>query len=372
MSEFSPDRRTVLRGIAATGGFTALPARGAGRPVDPGTTDPHTRATFAAAVDAIVPETPELESELGPEHVPGALETGVHDYMVHYVNELFAAGSPVSQEPNLRLAELVAALLDAAAAEAVARGEATPDPAVLTDLLSRIGEPADALGDPETLVADLRRGDVTGALGLGETAGGGTFALLAPEGRLRALSMFDDRELDTAELPGPLVEADLGLIPTLVVGFSEVIYYSEWEGYEDITRPPSEREHANDPTAVQAWRQTGYPGFADGYAAYRGYWGAADSSLGAGETWRDHEFDAGTRSLTFESGSFRDNEYDTSDYEEVFPDDDSGDGDTPIDEVVGGVTGDGPPGSGVPDGDEDGAGDGPLGPVDGTLLGGED
>jgi hypothetical protein len=66
------------------------------------------------------------------------------------------------------------------------------------------------------------------------------------------------------------------------LGFAEILHYSEWQGYDEFDQPPSERVHPNDPAAVQSWRQTGYPGFVDGYVALRGYVGTPDGPLGDG------------------------------------------------------------------------------------------
>ncbi|WP_254829788.1 hypothetical protein [Haloglomus salinum] len=329
-------RRSLLQGIAGAGAFTVLP--GTARGTTPPTTDPHTRVTFAAAVDAVVPPTPDLPENdetdaddvddgkqyghVGEEHVPGAVEVGVDEYMITYVNSLLGIGSEeLGLTGELRLAELVGLVLDAAATELVARGENTVplDPGRVLDLLAL----RDIAADPRSLAA-------------------GPFAKLSRTDRLRALAMLDEKELDTAELPGPLVEADAGLVPQLIVGFSEVIYYSEWQGYDDIGGPPSERSHPNDPDSVQSWRQTGYPGFEDGNAAFRGYWGAPDSSLGGGRTWKTYKGPQGPRQLTFESGAFRENDYDTSDYEEVYPETGRTDGDTPVTDVTGIVRGEDP------------------------------
>jgi hypothetical protein len=45
-------------------------------------TDPHTRDTYRAIVDAIVPRTPQLEAELGPEHVPGGLDVELEKFLI--------------------------------------------------------------------------------------------------------------------------------------------------------------------------------------------------------------------------------------------------------------------------------------------------
>jgi hypothetical protein len=361
MRERTLGRRSLLQGIAGAGAFTVLSggARGAAAP----TTDPHTRLTFAAAVDAVVPPTPSLPSDddgdgkrydhIDEAHVPGAVAVGVDEYMITYVNSLLGIGSEeLGLTGELRLAELVGLVLDAAATELVARGENTVplDPGRVLDLLDL----RDLAADPQNLTA-------------------GPFAKLSRTDRLRALALLDEKELDTAELPGPLVEADAGLIPQLIVGFSEVIYYSEWQGYEDLTARPSERSHPNDADAVQSWRQTGYPGFEDGNAAFRGYWGAPDSALGDGRTWKTYDGPRGPRRLTFDSGSFRENDYDTSDYEEVYPETGRTDGDTPATDATGIVRGEDPGDAPGETGNPAGTGLEPDGPgADGSGDGGDD
>lgn len=307
MAEFTLDRRTLVRSVGAAGGLSLLSAAAEAASDDEPPVpdaDPHTRLTYAAIVDAVVPRTPELREDLGDEHVPGGLETGIDAYLVTYANTLFAGLGPAGDRTgNLRLAEAVATIVEEAATELVARGanEDPPSPRYVEDLTDRsttVGEAVDV-------------------------AAAGLFPRLSRRDRLNALSLLDEKQLDTAALadgtPLPLFESDGGLIPTLVVGFTEVVYYSEWQGYEDITVPPSDREFTNDPDAVQSWRQTGFPGFADGYAAFRGYWGRPDSSLGEGQVWKRVRTGRGPpTTITFRSGEFRDNDYDTNGYEEVF------------------------------------------------------
>lgn len=71
-------------------------------------TDPHTRDTWRAIVDAIVPTTPELEDELGPEHVPGGLDVELEKFLVWDFNhfqevraETLAAPTGGSGAPGL-------------------------------------------------------------------------------------------------------------------------------------------------------------------------------------------------------------------------------------------------------------------------------
>ena len=44
--------------------------------------DPHTVDTYRAIVDAVLPRTPQLEDELGPEHVPGGLDVELEKFII--------------------------------------------------------------------------------------------------------------------------------------------------------------------------------------------------------------------------------------------------------------------------------------------------
>lgn len=255
--------------------------------------DPHTRVTFRAIVDAVVPQTPELAEELGPEHVPGGLAIDLDEFAITYVDDGFQFGLPVlGPQGNIELADPIAHTLDTAALKLLERGDNEDEPSSDRALA--------LLGPDETERAV------------------GPFAELSREDRLRAIAILDELEIEVTPTDHDLFEFDAGLVGQLVIGFVEMIYYSEWEGYDEFTQPPSERVHPNDPEAVQSWRQTGFPGFANGYAALRGYIGTDEGPLGRGESWTTIDEDAGVR-IVRESGSFRENDYDTSDYEEPFP-----------------------------------------------------
>ncbi len=273
-----------------------LESRFTGKKPDESDLDLHVEVTLRAVVDAVVPETPELGDELGPEHVPGGLAIGMEEFLVTFVDDLFQFGFPhIGTRGNLPLSVPLVEVLDTAANALVTHGDNEADP------------------DVERAVALLGPGDPP-ARRVRQVAG--TFAKLSRHDRLRALGLLDEFELRVAPFGHGLFEFDAGLVGQLVVGFAEMIYYSEWEGYDDFSLPPSERTHPNDPTAVQSWRQTGYPGVADGYAALRGYVGREGSPLGAGEAWTSIDDDV---SIVRESGSFRENDYDTSGYEEPYP-----------------------------------------------------
>jgi hypothetical protein len=262
--------------------------------------DPHTAVTVRAVADAVLPETPDLEAELGPEHVPGGLAIDLDEFVRRYVDDGFQLGLPeLGPSGNIPLAEPIADVLDAAARTLVDRGENVDEPD---------SSRAVSLADPDGLRPDEIQ------------AAAGPFAKLSRRDRLRAIGLLDEFEIEFSPVADELVEFDAGLVGQLVIGFTEMIYYSEWEGYDEFDQPPSERTHPNDPSAVQSWRQTGYPGFANGYAALRGYVGADGSSLGNGETWTTIDEDAPSPvRIARRSGAFEENEYDTSDYEEPYP-----------------------------------------------------
>ena len=261
--------------------------------------DPHTSVTFRAIVDAVVPETPELADELGAEHVPGGLSIDLDEFVITYVDGGFQLGPPhFGSRGDLPLADGVAHVLDAAALTLVDRGENAFEPG---------RDRAAALYEPGSVAAVWAE----------RTAG--MFAKLSREDRLRAIGILDEFELELTPFGDELFEFDAGLVGQLVVGFTEMIYYSEWQGYDEFARPPSELTHPNDPAAVRSWRQTGYPGILPGYAALRGYLGAEASTLGDGETWATIGDGPSAIHLTSGSGSFRENDYDTSGYEEPYP-----------------------------------------------------
>ena len=268
----------------------------------------HTRLTFRALIDAVIPESPDLDEDrnrddragnLGRDIERGGLSVDLDEFLIEYADSLFQFGLPhVGPRGNLPIAAPVANLLDIAALKLISRGRNRSDPDI-----SRVRELAEPMPGPA----------------MASMAMAGPFTMLSRKDRLRAISLLDEFDLEVAPFRGLELEIDGGLVGQLVVGFSELLFYSEGTGYDAFFQPPSERNHSNDPEDVLGWRQTGYPGAADGYDALRGYLGS-DGPLGGGEAWRvvDETSDPPI-SVMRESGSFRENEYDTSEYEEVFP-----------------------------------------------------
>jgi hypothetical protein len=185
----------------------------------------YTRGTFAALVDALIPETPELEAR-GPEHVPGSLEVGLEEAVIARVNNFVETHGLASLAGDaVPLAPAVAALLDAAAAELLVRRRAES-----------------GLRSPEPSFAS------------------GPFSRLAREDRLRALRLLEEEGV-VAALSERVDAASLGTMQFLASSLPilvEFVYYSETTAEGDDDRS-------------LGWRQAGYPGPADGYEVLCGY-----------------------------------------------------------------------------------------------------
>lgn len=262
-------------------------------------TDPHTRDTFRAVVDAMIPETSDVAIDRGEEHEPGALAVDLEEYLIWSFNNFheFRTGgsdlvggllvddltgtvdlvgldldlSPLEtlaveetgegfevvkelesevytlERPNYPYAEIVAVALDVVAAELLARDNNEESP-----------EPSD------------------------EFAAGGLYAQLAPNDRLRALeSIVDGSAIDTVHDAIGDVFPHLGILKFVVFGvngFVQFGYYSEWSCYgETKNDPPNQRVFEG---GVQSHEQTGYPGPAAGYAELREFPGDGVFELG--------------------------------------------------------------------------------------------
>jgi hypothetical protein len=102
--------------------------------------------------------------------------------------------------------------------------------------------------------------------------GGGTFVRLSREDRLRCLwTIVDGGAVDQLDsLLSPMLP-DVGILKYVVMacnGLHGFGYYTEWSGYGDTkTAMPSDRELQVEADEVQSRQQTGYPGPKNGYAA---------------------------------------------------------------------------------------------------------
>ena len=185
----------------------------------------YTRGTFAALVDALIPETPELEAR-GPKHVPGGLAVGLDKAVIERVNGFVETRGIASLAGDaVPLAPAVAALLDTAAGELLLRRRAE-----------------DGLQSPD------------------EPFAAGPFCRLSRRDRLRALRLLED-EGAFAALAERFDAAALGTIQFLASSLPilvESVYYAETTADENEARS-------------LGWRQAGYPGPADGYPVMLGY-----------------------------------------------------------------------------------------------------
>ncbi|WP_254838396.1 hypothetical protein [Natronomonas marina] len=185
----------------------------------------YTRGTFAALVDALIPETPELAAR-GDEQVPGGLEVGLEEAVIERVNNFVETHGLASLAGDaVPLAPVVAALLDTAAAELLVR---------------RRDE--DGLQSPDSAFSS------------------GPFSRLSREDRLRALRLLEEEGV-VAALAERFDAASLGTVQFLASSLPilvEFVYYSEATAEEGEERS-------------LGWRQADYPGPADGYPVMMGY-----------------------------------------------------------------------------------------------------
>lgn len=185
----------------------------------------YTRGTFAALVDTLIPQTPELD-ERGPEHVPGGLEVGLEEAVIERVNNFVETHGAASLAGDaVPLAPAVAALLDTAAAELLVRRRAEA-----------------GLQSPEAAFSS------------------GPFSRLSREDRLRALRLLEEEGV-VAALAERFDAASLGTVQFLASSLPilvEFVYYSEATADDGEARS-------------LGWRQADYPGAADGYEVMLGY-----------------------------------------------------------------------------------------------------
>ena len=185
----------------------------------------HTSETFRAFVDATIPQTPELASELGEIQYFGALDFDIDQFMIYLLNRVEV----------IPLAIQTAIMLDMAAEELV------------------------ALGENEHF------------LNFSIYVGGGTFAALAPSDRFRAVILLEELRLNLENLPFPY-QNNPALVLTVTNSLNRITtmgYYSEWWGY-GTTRLEESDDRVLEYLPI-SWEQVGFPRPSLGYRALRRY-----------------------------------------------------------------------------------------------------
>lgn len=186
----------------------------------------HTKVTFEALVDAIIPYTPELASKLNPRQVPGGLIFHTDELKIWSLNHLLT---------NVPLADSTANMLNIAANQLIITGKTT---------------------EPINFKA-FYHGDI--------------FASLSRNNRFNALLLLEQLKINLNELPLPYKNNPgfVIFIANALNGFIMFDYYSEWSAYGTTSlASPEERKLQRLPFC---WKQVEYPGPSRGSHDFRGY-----------------------------------------------------------------------------------------------------
>ncbi|WP_134699375.1 hypothetical protein [Ammoniphilus sp. YIM 78166] len=180
--------------------------------------DSHTRATFQALVDAILPATSKITVPGRNERVTGASDVCLYKFVIQELDH--------SHKMDIPFSEATAQLLDVAAAELLVKGlaklpfQGTPFP------------------------------------------GGGPFSALLRHDRLRAIDLLDQLNIELHTLPIPYKD-NAPLILTMMNSLNQITMFGYYAGWRDYGIEPY--------SFPQSWIQVGYPGPAFGYRDFRGF-----------------------------------------------------------------------------------------------------
>lgn len=193
-----------------------------------------TTATFYAFVDAIIPNTPNLATTLGPIYTLGATDLDTYAYLIYQLDHAVSIHIGLSLV-NIPLAQPTAELLNTAAQQVI-ETKRNIDPLNSYPLTSRM-----------------------------------PFAMLSRTDRLRTVSFLEQLDINLARLPVPF-QYNGGLVQNMMDVINRLTYFgffSEWAGY-GTTRllPPVCRRIEFFPPS---WIQAGYPGPVYGYRDLRGF-----------------------------------------------------------------------------------------------------
>lgn len=201
--------------------------------------DPNLVATYRALVDAIVPGMPPYPGA-GPVESAGAVELGVHEYLIWSLDHSLSLHSGLSLTV-FPLSSATAALLQAGAVQLIASGQAQFPPQLPSQYPMSYSIP------------------------------GSPFAQLAPVDRILILAKLERLDVDLGTLPAPYKD-DGGFLKFMVDYLCHGTMfgnYSEWSAYGSTRlAPPPFRRLEYFPVS---WAQVGYPGVSKGYRANGGF-----------------------------------------------------------------------------------------------------
>ncbi|MFP9127985.1 hypothetical protein [Niallia sp. BSM11] len=196
--------------------------------------DAHTKSTFQAFVQAVIPPQAYYLPNSTSFIKPGAFELQVYEYLMQILNQ----SMPLKVKKQLMIASMAkstAELLDSGAVYLV-QSQKNIYPLCCNTF-------------PE----------------------GGPYTLLAPLDRLNAISYIERLEINPVNLKPPY-DNNPGLIQNIVDVLHQLTFfgfYSEWTGYGSTTfLPPENRQMEYFPVA---WHRAGYPGPAYAYRDFRGF-----------------------------------------------------------------------------------------------------
>lgn len=329
-------RRTVLAGVGSVGALSIAgisPTSVSAAEIEEQEVDPYTRATYRAIADAIVPETPGLDDELGPEHVPGGLDVSLEEFLLYGLNhfheiqaesvaddagfqfdegvviehvDTLINGATSGVERMLELAgfedaedvfgafeemetEVLGANDDTGAAQVAVTMETSDGTASRVTETYPYAELFAVIFDlvAAEFVVRERNDDELGTEG--DFPPGGLFTQLSRRDRLRCLdSIIDGGLLATVDDVVGKILPTVGILKFGVMalhGLTVIGHYSEWAGYgETRAEPPNDRELEVPQDEVLGHRQAEFPGLEPGYAAHRGV--AVDAFVE--NEWEDH------------------------------------------------------------------------------------
>ncbi|MDE3839232.1 hypothetical protein C0966_07685 [Bacillus methanolicus] len=183
---------------------------------------PHTKATFMAFADAIIPST------------LGALDLRLDEYIIWTLDHYVALQGEWGLK-TVPIAAQTAKILDIAAYQLIVSG--------------KVKIPPDFSTYPD----------------------GGPFAALSPDDRFSAINLLENMDVDLEVLPYPF-RNNAGLVENVITSLHQMVmfgYYSEWFSFGSTRLAYPENHRLERQRFI--WERLNYPGPSFGYRALRGF-----------------------------------------------------------------------------------------------------